>query len=743
MSFGLLVLAVAAAIGMQTWRSWAIASHSGGLQGLAATPHLLLLTQLGGSATQLALRGDMAYLGEGPRVVVVDLSVPQAPARRGASPPLPGVVRGMAWSGNLLAVIYRDALANTGNDGLALLDVTDADHPAIVGQLPLNQGPLSLATVGSRLYVTGHDAARGQSLAAHEVLLAIDAADPARPLPTGKLVLREPGIVSPAPVPLSILEAGDALWLLRTLQAGNPDETEVVAYDGSGMLADDGPLRVRMPGRHASAAADAARALVHAILVDASRGRVTLQTLEPRAAAPLRSSLELVERRGCGGPLALRGKLAAYADRCSRILQVIDLGDPDRPRLLGSLPLDIAAGDLAWHGDKIVLAGGAMGGLLVIDAADPARPTALGRMAGLGAVGRLAIQLGQGGDAHLYASDPVAGLWTLDPRAAAAEPPPLDPSAYLIGGPLDLPQAADLVVADGRLVVGGWSEGLRPFDLATPAQPRPLPTLAQGRRAESLTTDGRRIYAGLGSVGLAALAFGPEGLAETARLEQPLIWQVAVDRVGAPLMGQGLGAFFALDPVTLQPLRSWAAPAPDAFKVNRADSLALDGDRLHLGVAAYTYNPQVNSYSDRLMSLHLDPVPGTMAVAAGQVTGTIGSWAGRVLARDGLVLVAGDGGLAVLRSTADGPRSLAHWASPGSGSDLLRWTQGCADGDARCPRELLFMADGDAGLAVLALEGAAATPTATGRATDSPTATRGADMPDDRRCFLPVLLRRP
>ncbi len=204
-------------------------------------------------------------------------------------------------------------------------------------------------------------------------------------------------------------------------------------------------------------------------------------------------------------------------------------------------------------------------------------------------------------------------------------------------------------------------------------------------------------------------------------------------------MGQGLGAFFALDPVTLQPLRSWAAPAPDAFKVNRADSLALDGDRLHLGVAAYTYNPQVNSYSDRLMSLHLDPVPGSMAVAAGQVTGTIGSWAGRVLAEDGLILVAGDGRLSVLRATADGPLPQADWASPGSGSDLLRWTRDCPDGDAGCRRDLLFLADGDAGLAVLALEGAAATPTATGRAT----ATSGADMPDGRRCFLPVLLRRP
>ena len=195
-------------------------------------------------------------------------------------------------------------------------------------------------------------------------------------------------------------------------------------------------------------------------------------------------------------------------------------------------------------------------------------------------------------------------------------------------------------------------------------------------------------------------------------------------------------------PATLQPLRSWAAPAPDAFKVNRADSLALDGDTLHLGVAAYTYNPQVNSYSDRLMSLHLDPAPSTMAVAAGQAPGTIGSWAGRVLAEDGLILVAGDGQLSVLQSTPDGPLPLDDWASPGSGSDLLRWTRTCAGGGPDCARDLLFLADGDAGLAVLALEAGAATPTASADRTATPSSS-WPTVAAERRLWLPRLERRP
>lgn len=727
--------------GVATGKAVAAADSGGD----ATTPHLRLLSQLGGSTTSVALRGDMAYLGEGPRILVVDLAGPNGDGveRRGISAPLPGVVRGLAWSGDRLAAIYRDALANTGNDGLALFDVADPGQPRLLSLLPLAQGPLSLAAAGSRLYVTGHDAARGQALAAHEALLAIDIADPLHPRVVDSLVLREPGIVSPAPVPLTVLAAGETLWLLRTLQAGATDETEIAAYLSASAPAGGSHLRIRAAGRHASAAADEARELVHLVTVDPSRGRVTLQTLAPRAATPLVGTLQLVERRGCGGPLVLRGRRAAYADRCSRHLLYLDLFDPASPRITSDLTFDVAAGGLDWNGDHLVLSGGAMGGLITVDANDEIQPSPIRRLAGLGAVSRLALFQGADAAAVLYGSDPVAGMWAIDPAAAAesaAGSTAADPATVLRAPLLDLPRAADLVVADGRLVVGGWSEGLRPFDLATPSAPRALPMVRLGRQDESLATDGRRVYAGLGSAGLAALTFIADGsLHEIARLEQPLIWQVDSDPdvdAGGRLIGQGLAAFFALDPATLEPLRNWPAPPPDAFKVNRADSLAVDGDTLHLGVAAYTFNTLANSFADRLMSLRLDTASGSPAAPAGQAPGTIGSRAGRVLAKDGLVMVAGDGQLTLLRETANGPRPLDAWASPGAGSDLLRWKPGSADtsltwicgGLTGCSPELLFLADGEAGLAVLALEAGAATPT--------PDAVVGG-------VWLPWLARRP
>lgn len=205
--------------------------------------------------------------------------------------------------------------------------------------------------------MAAHDAARGQTLAAHELLLAVDAGDAAPPQVAGSLTLREPGIVSPAPIPLSVLGVGGRLWLLRTLQSGAADRTEISVYAGASAPASGSLLRFSAEGRHRSAAIDEARNLVSLVTVDAARGQVMLRVLDPKAAPPQVGAAVLEARRGCGGPLALRGSLAAYADSCSRRLQLLDLTAPGNPQLLAALPLDVAAANLAWQGDRIVLAG--------------------------------------------------------------------------------------------------------------------------------------------------------------------------------------------------------------------------------------------------------------------------------------------------------------------------------------------------------------------------------------------------
>jgi hypothetical protein len=392
---------------------------------------------------------------------------------------------------------------------------------------------------------------------------------------------------------------------------------------------------------------------------------------------------------------------------------------------------------MAWDGDRLVVAGGAMGGLRLVSAAEPAAPALAGALDGLGAVSHLAAWQADGKRTVLYAADPVGGLRALDLRAALARS-----SGMLLGERIDLPRAGAMAVSGPQLVVGGASV-LRPFDLATPGSPRPLPTVPVGQVAETMATDGERFYAGFGDLGLAALEGGPGDLHETARLDQPLVWRVDRTADGTGLIGQGLGALHELDGRTLQVRRSWPLPGQPDFRVNRADSLAVDGDLVHLGVASYTHTGVANSFNDRLMSLR-PGAAGAIAEPAGRVDGIIGSRAGRVLARDGVILVAGDRQVTVLGMAPGGPLMLGQWASPGSASDLL-WLQYESDDDIGFDDDLVFVADGEAGLAVLILDPRpvlpSPTPTATATLTATPRGTRPTPT-TDRRVLLPHLPRQ-
>jgi len=52
--------------------------------------------QFGGRSDAVAVRGSRAYLGVGPRLVILDVSRPASATVLGQTPPLPGLVRGLA-----------------------------------------------------------------------------------------------------------------------------------------------------------------------------------------------------------------------------------------------------------------------------------------------------------------------------------------------------------------------------------------------------------------------------------------------------------------------------------------------------------------------------------------------------------------------------------------------------------------------------------------------------------------------
>jgi hypothetical protein len=66
----------------------------------AQTGTVELVGQIGGNTESVFVEGDYAYIGEGPRLTILDISNPANPIVIGKSAPLPGVVQDIQVSGS-------------------------------------------------------------------------------------------------------------------------------------------------------------------------------------------------------------------------------------------------------------------------------------------------------------------------------------------------------------------------------------------------------------------------------------------------------------------------------------------------------------------------------------------------------------------------------------------------------------------------------------------------------------------
>jgi hypothetical protein len=85
-----------------------------------------LTSQVGGPTQGLAVQGNYAYIGVGPRLVVVDISNPANPIQVGASAVLDDFVLGVAVSETF-------AYVAAGGAGLQLLDIANPLAPTMIG----------------------------------------------------------------------------------------------------------------------------------------------------------------------------------------------------------------------------------------------------------------------------------------------------------------------------------------------------------------------------------------------------------------------------------------------------------------------------------------------------------------------------------------------------------------------------------------------------------------------------------
>ena len=141
--------------------------------GISLKHNLKQIGQIGGVSYAVAVQGNFAYLGSGPRLIVLDLSNPGNPQMIAQSEVLPGVIRDIKVQGPY-------AYIAAGKGQLRVLDISDPANPHEVFFVEGFQWAMELAIVQNLLLVANN--AMG--------LWLLDLSTPGKPVTLGSLEIK-------------------------------------------------------------------------------------------------------------------------------------------------------------------------------------------------------------------------------------------------------------------------------------------------------------------------------------------------------------------------------------------------------------------------------------------------------------------------------------------------------------------------------------------------------------------------
>jgi hypothetical protein len=392
-----------------------------------------LVSQMGGPINMVAVRGDTAYVGTGPSLVILNVSDPAHPIVVGQTRPLPDIVTGESVSGTY-------AYVADGNSGMYIFDISDPAHPAQIGSWSAPYGTAAAVSVaGSYAYVAYDYGSYSQG-----TLRVVNIFDPAQPIEVGVVATSGPArdvVVSddyayvaegriwdgkisyggglrvisvltptaPAPAgfydspgqPTGVAVAGGYAYLsdgtdgLRIVNISSPTAPyEVgfhvtpgyaldVAVAGNDAYIADGATGLRIINIYNRAAPYEAGFYDtpgRALAVAAASGYVyiaddsSLIVTDPaHASAPVGSYSAAA---GFAKAVAVAGPYAYLADGDSG-LRVINLSDPSHPAEIGFYDTPGYASSIAVEGNLAYVADGYQG-LQIVNISDPANPYRIG-----------------------------------------------------------------------------------------------------------------------------------------------------------------------------------------------------------------------------------------------------------------------------------------------------------------------------------------------------------------------------
>lgn len=485
------------------WAAVALLSPAAPSDAATRASRVNVINQFGGATVAVTTVADRAYIGVGPRMVILDVTSPTGLRVIGESEPLPGVVLSIAVSG-------RYAYVGAGDAGLRVVDLQDEAHPVEVGAFegpdyatsvmirgqfayvadgdhglvvvdisnPLQPSAVVTAdTPGTALRVLVHDNV-AYVCDRDEGVRILDLTDPALPIQVGQH--NTPGYAQDAALSGSMLFVADGFAGLRVLDVSNPATPVAVgALDTGGdskSVAVVGPIAFLADGANGlrivdvsnpaspvevgafetsgdtpanTSAVTASGAIVY--VADGDVGFKVLDVTNPEQ--PLLT--DSYEVPGFVQDVAVKGPLALLAND-TQGLWVIDPGVLPATTVA---TLDTPGGNIGvvLDGDRAYLADG-YAGIRIVDVTDPAAPTEVGAFDTQGFAWDVAIR-----NELAFVADGDYGLVVIDVADATA---PRMLSVTL------MPQPAIAVTLDGGLAyVATLDSGVRIIDVSNPLAP--------------------------------------------------------------------------------------------------------------------------------------------------------------------------------------------------------------------------------------------------------------------------------
>lgn len=414
--------------------------------------------QIGGPSYAVAVSGTLAYVGIGPRLLILDVSAPATPTVVGQSSVMPDIVEGVAVAGSYAYVAAE-------RSGLHVINITTPTVPTEVGFYDTPGYAHDVVVAGNYAYIADNDFG----------LRVVNVTIPTAPTEVG--FYDTPGYAQGVVVTGSYAYVADSGSGLRVINVVTPTApVEVGFYNTPGYargvevvgnyayVADyTAGLRVlniatptapteagfyNMPG----VAQGVAVVGIYAYVTEYEGGLRVINITTPTAP----TEVGFYDTPGSSYGVVVTGNYAYVADY-TRGLRAVNIATPTAPMGVGYYdPLGDArgvavAGTYAYVADY-------EGGLRIINIATPTAPTAVGAYDTSSAAENVAVAQG-----YAYIADRYDGLRVVDITTSTA---PVEVGFYDTLG-----DAQGVAVAGTYAYVADYGDGLRVINITTPTAP--------------------------------------------------------------------------------------------------------------------------------------------------------------------------------------------------------------------------------------------------------------------------------